>query len=154
MRAELAVPGLQLMDVQTYDGLFTIHGTAMMLLFATPMVAAFANYLIPLQVGAADMVFPRLNALSFWLFLFGGLVVLSGFFVASGPADVGWTGYAAQLDAAVLDDDGHRPVDRGPAADRRRVDPGRGQLRARPSTPVARPGWRCSACRCSRGRSS
>ncbi len=94
MRAELAVPGLQLMDVQTYDGLFTIHGTAMMLLFATPMVAAFANYLIPLQVGAADMVFPRLNALSFWLFLFGGLVVLSGFFVASGPADVGWTGYA------------------------------------------------------------
>jgi cytochrome c oxidase subunit 1 len=94
MRAELAVPGLQLMDAQTYSGLFTIHGTAMMLLFATPMVAAFANYLIPLQVGAADMVFPRLNALSFWLFLFGGLVVLSGFFVASGPADVGWTGYA------------------------------------------------------------
>jgi cytochrome c oxidase subunit I len=94
MRAELAVPGLQLMDAQTYSGLFTIHGTAMMLLFATPMVAAFANYLIPLQVGAADMVFPRLNALSFWLFLFGGLVVLSGFLVASGPADVGWTGYA------------------------------------------------------------
>jgi cytochrome c oxidase subunit 1 len=57
------------------------------------MVAAFANYLIPLQVGAADMVFPRLNALSFWLFLFGGLIILSGFLVASGPADVGWTGY-------------------------------------------------------------
>ena len=94
MRAELAVPGLQLVDEQGYNGLFTIHGTAMMLLFATPMVAAFANYLIPLQVGAADMVFPRLNALSFWLFLFGGLVVLSGFLVASGPADVGWTGYA------------------------------------------------------------
>ena len=93
MRAELAVPGLQLVDEQAYNGLFTIHGTAMMLLFATPMVAAFANYLIPLQVGAADMVFPRLNALSFWLFLFGGLVVLSGFLVASGPADVGWTGY-------------------------------------------------------------
>jgi cytochrome c oxidase subunit 1 len=93
MRAELAVPGLQLVDEQAYNGLFTIHGTAMMLLFATPMVAAFANYLIPLQVGAADMVFPRLNALSFWLFLFGGLVILSGFLVASGPADVGWTGY-------------------------------------------------------------
>ena len=77
MRAELAVPGLQLVDEQAYNGLFTIHGTAMMLLFATPMVAAFANYLIPLQVGAADMVFPRLNALSFWLFLFGGLVVMS-----------------------------------------------------------------------------
>jgi len=93
MRAELAVPGLQLVDEQGYNGLFTIHGTAMMLLFATPMVAAFANYLIPLQIGAADMVFPRLNALSFWLFLFGGLVVLSGFLVASGPADIGWTGY-------------------------------------------------------------
>ena len=93
MRAELAEPGLQLVGEQTYNGLFTIHGTAMMLLFATPMVAAFANYLIPLQVGAADMVFPRLNALSYWLFLFGGLVVLSGFLVASGPADIGWTGY-------------------------------------------------------------
>ena len=93
MRAELAVPGLQLVTEQGYNGLFTIHGTAMMLLFATPMVAAFANYLIPLQVGAADMVYPRLNALSFWLFLFGGLVVLSGFLVASGPADIGWTGY-------------------------------------------------------------
>jgi cytochrome c oxidase subunit I len=93
IRAELAVPGLQLVSEQAYNGLFTIHGTAMMLLFATPMVAAFANYLIPLQVGAADMVFPRLNALSFWLFLFGGLVVLSGFLVASGPADIGWTGY-------------------------------------------------------------
>jgi cytochrome c oxidase subunit 1 len=94
MRAELAVPGLQFVDEQEYSGLFTIHGTAMMLLFATPMVAAFANYLVPLQIGAADMVFPRLNALSYWLFLFGGLVILSGFLVASGPADVGWTGYA------------------------------------------------------------
>ena len=96
IRAELAVPGLQLLDQQEYDGLFTIHGTAMMLLFATPMVAAFANYLVPLQIGAADMVFPRLNALSYWLFLFGGLIILSGFLVASGPADVGWTGYAPQ----------------------------------------------------------
>jgi cytochrome c oxidase subunit I len=94
MRAELAVPGLQFMDVQLYDQLFTIHGTAMMLLFATPMVSAFANFLVPLQIGAADMVFPRLNALSFWLFLFGGLIILSGFLVASGAADVGWTGYA------------------------------------------------------------
>src|SRR3954451_1370580 len=93
MRAELAVPGLQLVSEQAYDGLFTIHGTAMMLLFATPMVAAFANYLIPLQVGAADMVFPRLNALSYWLFLFGGLIIFSGFLVASGAADIGWTGY-------------------------------------------------------------
>jgi cytochrome c oxidase subunit 1 len=96
IRAELAIPGLQLMSTQAYNGLFTIHGTAMMLLFATPIAAAFANYLVPLQIGAADMVFPRLNALSFWLFLFGGIIVLSGFLVASGPADSGWTGYPPQ----------------------------------------------------------
>ena len=93
MRAELAVPGLQLLNEQTYDQAFTMHGTIMMLLFGTPMVAALANYLVPLQIGAADMVFPRLNALSFWLFLFGGLIVLSGYVAVGGPADVGWTGY-------------------------------------------------------------
>src|SRR4029078_5342191 len=68
--------------------------TIVMLFQESRAVAGLANYLIPLQVGAADMVFPRLNALSFWLFLFGGLVLLSAFFVAGGPADVGWTGYA------------------------------------------------------------
>ena len=140
MRAELAVPGLQLVDDQTYDGLFTIHGTAMMLLFATPMVAAFANYLVPLQVGAADMVFPRLNALSFWLFLFGGLVVLSGFLVACGPADVGWTGYAPNSTLPYSTTTGTDLWIVGPAADRRRVDPRRGELRARRSSPAARPG--------------
>jgi cytochrome c oxidase subunit 1 len=93
IRSELAVPGLQLVDDHGYTQLFTMHGTVMMLLFATPMVAGLANYLVPLQVGAADMVFPRLNALSFWLFLFGGLIVLSGYAAAGGPADVGWTGY-------------------------------------------------------------
>jgi len=96
MRAELAAPEMQVVDEQTYNALFTMHGTIMMLLFATPMVAAFANYLLPLQVGAPDMAFPRLNALSFWLFLFGGIVVVSGFLVESGPADVGWTGYPPQ----------------------------------------------------------
>ncbi len=94
MRAELAQPGLQVMSVESYDQSFTIHGTIMMLLFGTPMVAAFSNYLVPLQVGAADMVFPRLNALSFWLFLSGGIIVLSGYLTQSGPADIGWTGYA------------------------------------------------------------
>jgi cytochrome c oxidase subunit 1 len=93
MRLELAGPGLQLLDEQGYSQLFTMHGTLMMLLFGTPMVAALANYLVPLQIGAPDMVFPRLNALSFWLFLFGGLIVLSGFLTAGGAADVGWTGY-------------------------------------------------------------
>jgi cytochrome c oxidase subunit 1 len=93
MRLELAVPGLQFVSEPLYDQLFTMHGTTMMLLFGTPVVAAFANFLVPLQVGTADMVFPRLNALSFWLFLFGGLIVMSGFLSAGGAADVGWTGY-------------------------------------------------------------
>jgi cytochrome c oxidase subunit I len=96
MRLELIAPGIQVFAAQEYNQLFTIHGTVMMLLFATPMVAAFANYLVPLQIGAADMVFPRLNALSFWLFLFGGLIVISGFLTEGGAADVGWTGYPPQ----------------------------------------------------------
>src|SRR5947209_3096186 len=66
MRAELAQPGLQVVSEQTYDELFTMHGTIMLLLFGTPMAAGLANYLVPLQIGAADMVFPRLNALSYW----------------------------------------------------------------------------------------
>ena len=93
IRWELAVPGLQLVNEEGYDQAFTMHGTIMLLLFGTPTVAAFANFLVPLQIGAADMVFPRLNALSFWLFLFGGLIVLSGYASAGGPADIGWTGY-------------------------------------------------------------
>ena len=93
IRAELAAPGLQLLSEESYNQLFTMHGTIMMFLFGTPMVAAFANYLVPLQIGTAEMVFPRLNALSFWLFLFGGLIVLAGYAAAGGPADVGWTGY-------------------------------------------------------------
>ena len=93
IRTELTSPGLQVVNEQTYNQLFTMHGTVMMLLFGTPMVAGFANFLVPLQIGAADMVFPRLNALSFWLFLFGGLIVMSGFLTAGGAADVGWTGY-------------------------------------------------------------
>jgi cytochrome c oxidase subunit I len=93
IRSELAVPGLQLTTLEGYDQLFTMHGTIMMFLFATPMVAGLANYIMPLQIGAADVVFPRLNALSFWMFLFGGLVIISGYLVQGGPADIGWTGY-------------------------------------------------------------
>jgi cytochrome c oxidase subunit 1 len=66
----------------------------MLLIFGTPAMAGFANYLVPLQIGAAEMAFPRLNALTYWLFLFGSLIVLSGFLTASGAADAGWTGYA------------------------------------------------------------
>jgi cytochrome c oxidase subunit I len=93
IRLELAAPGTQLVNASTYDQLFTVHGTIMLLFFAGPLAIGFANALVPLQIGAADMVFPRLNALSFWLFLFGGLIVMSGFLTTGGAAAAGWTGY-------------------------------------------------------------
>jgi len=99
MRAELAEPELQLLSTQAYNELFTMHGTVMMFLFAVPMGTGFANYLIPLHIGAPDMAFPRLNALSYWLFLGGGLVLLSGFLTSRGAADFGWTGYTPLSDA-------------------------------------------------------
>ncbi|MFJ9722684.1 cytochrome c oxidase subunit I [Streptomyces sp. NPDC101209] len=100
MRAELARPGLQLVTQEQYNQLFTIHGTVMMLLFATPMFAGFANAVMPLQIGAPDVAFPRLNALSYWLYLFGGLTVVSGFLVPGGAAAFGWFAYAP-LNSAV-----------------------------------------------------
>ncbi|GAA2302471.1 cytochrome c oxidase subunit I [Streptomyces hawaiiensis] len=94
MRAELARPGLQIIDNEQYNQAFTLHGTIMLLLFATPSFAGFANELMPLQIGAPDVAFPRLNMFSYWLFLFGGLIVLGSLLVPSGPADFGWFAYA------------------------------------------------------------
>src|SRR3954471_21796044 len=79
IRAELAVPGQQFLSNEQYNQLFTMHGTIMLLLYATPILFGFANYIVPLQIGAPDVAFPRLNAFSYWLFLFGGSIVLSGF---------------------------------------------------------------------------
>jgi cytochrome c oxidase subunit 1 len=74
MRAELAQPGLQFLSNEQYNQLFTMHGTIMLLLYATPIVFGFANIVLPLQIGAPDVAFPRLNALSFWLFVFGAAI--------------------------------------------------------------------------------
>jgi cytochrome c oxidase subunit I len=94
IRAELWTPGLQVVTTHDeYNQLFTMHGTIMLLLFATPMFAAFANLVMPVQIGAPDVAFPRLNALSYWLFLCGGLITLSGFLLPGGAADFGWTAY-------------------------------------------------------------
>ncbi len=100
MRAELTFPDLQFMDEATYNQLFTMHGTGMIFFFASPVVFGFANYFLPLQIGAPDVAFPRLNALTYWLALGGGLVAFSGFFVG-GAAAFGWTGYAP-LSSAVF----------------------------------------------------
>lgn len=94
MRAELARPGMQFLSPEQYNQLFTEHGTIMLLLFATPIVFAFANFVLPLQIGSPDVAFPRLNAFSYWLFLFGGIMVLSGLITPNGAADFGWTGYS------------------------------------------------------------
>ncbi|MEV0974411.1 aa3-type cytochrome oxidase subunit I [Microtetraspora glauca] len=94
IRAELAAPGLQFVTNQQYNEFFTMHGTIMLLLFATPLFAGFANAIMPLQIGAPDVAFPRLNAVAYWLFLFGGIMVLAGFGTAGGAAAYGWTGYA------------------------------------------------------------
>ncbi|QIY94984.1 cytochrome c oxidase subunit I [Streptomyces sp. S1D4-11] len=94
MRAELARPGLQIVDNNQFNQLFTLHGTIMLLLFATPTFAGFANEIMPLQIGSPDVAFPRLNMLSYWFFLFGGLIVLSSLMVPDGPASFGWFAYA------------------------------------------------------------
>ncbi|MFG1953975.1 cytochrome c oxidase subunit I [Micromonospora sp. NPDC048830] len=93
MRAELARPRMQFLSPEQYNQLFTSHGTIMMFLFATPLAFAFGNYLVPLQIGAPDVSFPRLNAFAYWLYLFGGMIVLGSFIAPGGAADFGWTAY-------------------------------------------------------------
>jgi cytochrome c oxidase subunit 1 len=93
MRLQLAFPELHLMGPDLYNQIFTMHGTVMMFLFAVPMMfEALSVYLVPLMVGTRNIAFPRLNAFSYYLFLFGGLMVFAFFFVNSGP-DRGWFSY-------------------------------------------------------------
>ena len=99
LRAELAEPGEQLVSRDAYNAMFTMHGSIMLLLFAGPFAFGLANYLVPLQIGARDMAFPRLNLLSYWVFLGGGLVMCGGFLTADGPADFGWFAYAPLSDS-------------------------------------------------------
>jgi len=93
MRAELARPGMQFLSPDQYNQLFTMHGTIMLLFYATPIVFGFANYIVPLQIGAPDVAFPRLNAFSYWLYLFGATIAMLGFVTPGGAAAFGWTAY-------------------------------------------------------------
>ncbi|MBQ0986420.1 cytochrome c oxidase subunit I [Streptomyces sp. F63] len=93
LRAELARPGTQILTNEQYNQAFTMHGTIMLLLFATPLFAGFTNAIMPLQIGAPDVAFPRLNMFSYWLFLFGSLIALASFLTAQGAASFGWFAY-------------------------------------------------------------
>src|SRR5437870_8673731 len=100
MRLQLAWPGLTLVPADTFNRLFTLHGTTMVFLVGIPIVFGFGNYLVPLMIGARDLAFPRLNAFGFWIFLFAGLLLHWSFIGGEGlsgsgsaPA-VGWFAYA------------------------------------------------------------
>jgi cytochrome c oxidase subunit 1 len=95
MRLELIAPGKTIMGPNTYNALFTLHGVTMIFLFIIPGIpAAFGNFFLPIQIGARDVAFPRLNLLSYWLYMIGAGVIFTSLFTGSGPPDTGWTFYA------------------------------------------------------------
>jgi len=95
IRAQLFAPGLEIVATkEQYNQLFTMHGTIMLLMFATPLFAGFANVLMPLQIGAPDVAFPRLNAFAYWLYSFGSFIAMAGFLTPQGAASFGWFAYA------------------------------------------------------------
>jgi cytochrome c oxidase subunit 1 len=94
MRAELAAPGAQFVDANTYNGLFSVHASLLIFLFVIPVFAGLGNFVIPLMIGAPDMAFPRLNALSFWLLPVAGALMIGSFFAPGGAFADGWTAYA------------------------------------------------------------
>ena len=113
MRAELAAPGSQFVDPNTFNGLFSVHASLMIFLFIIPVFAGIANFVIPLMIGAPDMAFPRLNALSYWMLPVAGIMMTASFFAPGGVVRHGLDGLRAALhgDAArpdVLHD--RRPV--------------------------------------------
>jgi cytochrome c oxidase subunit 1 len=94
IRAQLTLPGLEIVaSKEQYNQLFTMHGTIMLLMFATPLFAAFANILMPVQIGAPDVAFPRLNAIAYWFYFFGSAIAVAGFFTPQGAASFGWFAY-------------------------------------------------------------
>ena len=99
IRIQLATPNNKVLSAEVYNQVYTTHGITMVFLVVMPLAAAFANYLLPLQIGARDVAFPRLNALSLWVWLFGGLFITSSFFLG-GPPDGGWFAYAPNTGVA------------------------------------------------------
>ncbi|HEY1334829.1 MAG TPA: cbb3-type cytochrome c oxidase subunit I, partial [Myxococcaceae bacterium] len=102
IRAELAQPGTQIVSAGGYNQVFSMHGTLMIFMVVIPVFAGIANYVLPLMIGAPDMAFPRLNALSYWMLLVAGMLLLGSFLVPGGAFDAGWTGYAPLSTGAPL----------------------------------------------------
>ena len=94
MRLELFSPGMQFMSNEQFNQMFTMHGTIMLLMFATPLFVGFANVMMPIQIGSPDVAFPRMNLFGYYLFLFGSLIAISGFLTPGGAASFGWFAYA------------------------------------------------------------
>ena len=127
--SQLAAPGQKLLSADLYNQVFTMHGITMIFLVVMPLGAAFMNYLIPLQIGARDVAFPRLNALSFWTFLVGGIFLNTSWFLGGG-ADGGWFAYAPNTGVVFSPEPRHgllrhRPADHRHRLARRCRQPGR-----------------------------
>ena len=140
MRAELAEPGLQIVNEEVYNQLFTMHGTIMLLLFATPLFVGFANVIMPIQIGAPDVAFPRLNMFSFWLFLFGGLITRQRVLHPGRRGRLRLVRVRAAVRRGPLAGCRRRPVDHGSVAGRSRHHPRCGQLHHDDHHACARPG--------------
>ena len=93
IRSQLATADGGVVTGDSYNEVVTMHGTGMVFFVVVPILAGLGNYLVPLMIGARDMAFPRLNALSYWLYAFGGIVFCASFFAAGGAANTGWTAY-------------------------------------------------------------
>ncbi|MEA3216997.1 MAG: cytochrome c oxidase subunit, partial [Acidimicrobiia bacterium] len=105
MRVQLSAPNADVVGANVYNELFTMHGTTMIFLFNTPVLAGFANYLLPLQLGSRDLAFPRLNAFSYWVFLMSGIFMYTSYLVGKPPSG-GWFAYPPLTDKAYLPDVG------------------------------------------------
>src|SRR5436305_14936436 len=100
MRSQLARPNEHVFTRDTYDQMFTMHGTTMIFLVVVPVFAGLGNFLVPLMIGARDMAFPRLNALSYWFYLLGGIVLYASWFSGSRAARAGWYSYPPRSEHA------------------------------------------------------
>ena len=140
MRAQLATPNETFLTKNSYNEVVTIHGTTMIFLVVVPILAGFGNYLVPLMIGARDMAFPRLNALSYWLFLLGGIVLYLSFFAKGGAGDGGLDVVRAALGAPVQPGEGPGPLDPLPAHPHALVADRRDQLHRHDRATCARRG--------------